>query len=212
MGVTLAFYAFIGFEDMVDVAEEVKGVEKTMPRAILLTLAISTLLYIVLMISALLAMTPAELVHSSAPLADVYQAQTGSEPVVIGLIAMFAIINGALVQVVMASRVLYGLSSRGQLPAWFGRVNARTRTPLYATACVTTLIVVLALIGRLASLAAATSVIMLTIFAGVNLALWRIKGREAAPPEVLSFPRWVPVAGAALSAGFAIREIAHRFG
>ncbi len=128
----------------------------------------------------------------------------------IGVIAMFAIINGALVQVVMASRVLYGLASRGQLPALFGRVNAHTQTPLVATFVVTILLLGLALIGHLAGLATATSVIMLIIFTGVNLSLWRIKGRESSAHDVLSFPRWVPIVGALLSAGFVVRELIHR--
>lgn len=210
VGVTLTFYAFIGFEDMVDVAEEVKDVRRTMPIAILLTLGISTLLYVSVMISALLTLTPQELAASTAPITTLYKTHTGSEPVLLGIIAMFAIINGALVQVVMASRVLYGLSSRGQLPARFSQVNARTRTPLVATALATIVVMGLALIGRLAGLATTTTVIMLTIFTGVNLSLWRIKGRESSAPGVLSFPRWMPMVGALLSAGFVIREFVHR--
>ncbi len=207
VGVTLAFYAFIGFEDMVDVAEEVKNVSRNMPRAILLTLGISTLLYLLLMVSALLTLSPQTLHESSAPLATLYQAHTGSSPTVIGIIALFAIINGALVQLIMSSRVLYGLSSRQQLPAFLGRVNARTRTPLIGTAIATGLMLGLALYGRLAGLAIATSALMLTIFALVNLSLWRLKGQESAPPDVLTFPRWVPGLGFLLSIGFVLREL-----
>lgn len=206
LGVTLAFYAFIGFEDMVDVAEEVKDVQRTMPRAILLTLGISTGLYLLLMMTALLAMAPAELAGSGAPLALLYEAHTGRSAVIIGVIAMFAIINGALVQVVMASRVLYGLSSRGQIPAIFGRVHRTTRTPLIATATAAAMVLALGLYGRLGGLAAATSVIMMTIFALVNLALWRIKGRSPAPANVYEFPRLFPLIGFMLSTGFVLRE------
>jgi amino acid transporter len=211
VGVTLAFYAFIGFEDMVDVAEEVKNVKRNMPLAILCTLGISTGLYFLLMVAALLSLTPAELVDSAAPMAALYQANTGQAPVVIGFIAMFAIINGSLVQIVMVSRVLYGLSSRGQLPAWFGRVNSLTRTPLHATVLATLLLTVLALSGHLAGLATTTSVIMLTIFVFVNLSLWKIKGRESAAPDALTFPRFVPACGAILSAGFVARELLDLF-
>lgn len=210
LGVVLAFYAYIGFEDMVDVAEEVKDVRRTLPRSILLTLVISTVLYLCLALAALLSLTPEELAASSAPLATLYEKHTGEEAYAIGVIAMFAIINGALIQIVMASRVLYGLANRGQLPAALARVNARTRTPLLATAVATAFVAVLALIGRLGGLAAATSIIMLSIFTAVNLSLWRIKGRDTAPPESIHFPRWMPLAGAILSAGFVIRELAHR--
>ena len=207
MGVTLAFYAFIGFEDMVDVAEEVNDVSRNMPRAILLTLGISTLLYLLLMMSALLTLSPQTLQDSRAPLATLYQAHTGRSPAVIGIIALFAIINGALVQMIMTSRVLYGLSSRQQLPAVLGRINARTRTPLIATALATSLMLGLALYGRLAGLATATSALMLTIFALVNLSLWSLKGRESAPRDVLEFPRFVPGLGFLLSVGFVMREL-----
>ncbi len=210
VGITLSFYAFIGFEDMVDVAEEVKQVRRTMPIGILLTLGIATVLYVSLMTSALLALTPAELAASNAPMATLYAAHTGGEPTFIGIVALFAIINGALIQIVMASRVLYGLASRGQLPAVFARINARTQTPVVATAAITLGVLILGLVGRLAGLATTTSLIMLCIFSGVNFALWRIKGRDEEAPPTMSFPRWLPLVGGALSAAFVIREIVHR--
>lgn len=207
MGVSLAFYAFIGFEDMVDLAEEVKNVRLNMPRGILLTLGITTLLYLVLMVSALLALTPQELATSGAPMARLYEAGTGHGSVVISIIALFAIINGALIQIVMVSRVLYGLGSRRRLPALFARVSARTRTPLVATLTAATVLLVLALSGHLAALAKTTSLLMLTIFMLVNLALWRIKRRETQAPDVPVFPRIVPAVGALLSGLFVLREL-----
>ena len=210
LGITLSFYAFIGFEDMVDVAEEVKQVRRTMPIGILLTLGVATVLYVSLMTTALLTLTPRELAASSAPMSTLYAAHTGGEPIFIGVIALFAIINGALIQIIMASRVLYGLASRGQLPAVFARIHARTQTPIVATAAITAGVLLLALIGRLAGLATTTSLIMLCIFSGVNFALWRIKGRDEEAPPTLTFPRWLPLIGGTLSASFVIREIIHR--
>jgi len=212
VGVTLAFYAYIGFEDIVDVAEEVTNVQTTMPGAILVTLAVSTLLYILLMVSALLTMTPEALAASDAPVAALYEVHTGRNPMLMGAVATIAIINGALIQVVMASRVLYGLSMRGQLPVLLGHIDPRTRTPLVATVLVTVVLMVLALSGRLAILAATTSVIMLIIFGVVNLALWRIKARVPVADDVVSFPRWMPMVGAVLCAGFALREVVGRLG
>lgn len=207
VGVTLAFYAFIGFEDMVDVAEEVKRVRVTMPRAILLTLGFSTLLYLLLMVTALLTLTPDVLAAGDAPLARLYEAHTGEPTVIIGVIAMFAIINGALVQIVMASRVLYGLSARGQLPGMLGRVNPGTRTPLVATAAAVVLVLVLALYGSLGPLANTTSLIMLTVFALVNGALWRLKGQSPPPAETYDFPRVLPLLGMVLSVFLVLREL-----
>ncbi len=206
-GVTLAFYAFIGFEDMVDVAEEVKAARTTLPRAILLTLVITTVIYVLLMVSALITLPPGALHASPAPLATLYETHTGRSPTVIGLIALFAIVNGALIQVIMGARVLYGLASRGQLPAALARVHRRTRTPLLATAIISALVLISALSGRLAGLAALTSELMLIIFALVNLSLWRIKRRDPSPPDSLHFHRAVPMIGFLLSVGFLLHGL-----
>ncbi|MEJ2132944.1 MAG: APC family permease, partial [Gammaproteobacteria bacterium] len=205
-GAILAFYAYIGFEDMVDVAEEVRSVRRNLPTAILLTLGITTLLYLVLMTTAVLGMAPTVLATKEAPLAALYSHFTGGDGYVISLIGLFAIVNGALIQMIMASRVLYGLSSRGQLPKFLRRVNSRTHTPLIATALVTAATLVLATSGRLTTLAQATSIIMLTVFAAVNLALWRLKAREPHPAGVRTFPRWIPMVGFVVSAGFVLNE------
>ena len=207
LGVALSFYAFIGFEDMVDVAEEVKQVKHTLPLAILLTLGITTIIYMLLMITAVLSIPPAEFASSEAPLAQLYEHHTGEKAIVISIIGMFAIVNGALIQMIMASRVLYGLSSRGQLPDLLAVVHHRTRTPLVATAVATVIVLMLALIGRLASLAEATSLIMLTIFSLVNLALWRIKRRDPRPVDVRIFPIWIPVTGFFASFAFVLSEV-----
>jgi len=202
----LAFYAFIGFEDMVNVAEEVRDVRRNLPLAILLTLVITTVLYVLLMLTAVFALPPAELAASQAPLAHLYEQVTGRPATVISLIGMFAIINGALIQIVMAARVLYGLSVMAQLPAALGRVSARTRTPLLATVLVTLVVLGLALVGRIAVLAEMTSVTMLLVFALVNLALWRIKRRQPSAPGVRVLPSWVPVAAFLVCTGFVLAK------
>ena len=206
-GSILAFYAFIGFEDMVDVAEEVKDVKRNLPLAILLTLGITTFLYMLLMITALSSLTPTELADSETPLALIYEYHTGEKAFVISIIGMFAIINGALIQIIMASRVLYGLSSRGQLPSVLSNIHPLTHTPLIATIAVTIIALALALIGRLGSLAETTSLIMLVIFSLVNLALWRIKQRDPHPDGVKIFPTWVPITGFFVSFAFVLIEI-----
>jgi amino acid transporter len=116
-------------------------------------------------------------------------------------------VNGALIQIVMASRVLYGLSSRGQLPALFSKINNRTRTPLFATALVTTLVFFFAISGSLLSLVQLTSLIMLTIFSLINLALWRIKRTDLAPEGKITFPLWVPIIGFFISSTFVLLEM-----
>ncbi len=209
LGSFLAFFAFIGFEDMVNVAEEVKDVTRVMPRAIVITLTVTTVLYLVLALVAVRSVPLAELVASEAPLALVYERAGGGSSATISVIAVLATVNGALIQIVMATRVLYGLAAQGQIPAAFGRVHAKTRTPLLATAAVTAVVLVLALAFRTAPLARATALIVLTIFALVNLALWRIKRHKAAARGALDLPMWVPVVGFHVSAAFVGIEVVH---
>lgn len=202
IGALLAFYAFIGFEDMVVVAEEVKDVKQNLPKAIILTLLITTLLYMLIMITAVLAVAPSELAKSTTPLTFLYQYFTGNNGTIISIIGLFAIINGALIQMIMASRVLYGLSSHGQLPSILSEVHPVTRTPMLSTLIVTLTTLLLALIGHLSLLAESTSIIMLVIFAVVNLALLRVKLRDPHPEGATTFPFWVPLLGFIISSSF----------
>ncbi len=198
----LAFYAFLGFEDMVNVAEEVRDVARVMGRAIALTLVLTTLIYVALALVAVLEMAPAELAASGAPLADLYRLGTGRDPGFIALISIFAILNGALIQIIMASRVVYGLARRGLLPAGLAQVHPGRRTPLRATALVVGVVLVLALGFPIEGLARLTSGLTLAIFALVNLALWRLKRRGPPPAGVFVVPWALPVLGAVVSLGF----------
>lgn len=195
----VAFFAFIGFEDMANVAEEVVAPERTMPRAILWALAIATALYLLVSLAAVLSLSQSELAGTAAPLALMYAKATGREPVLIGIVALFAVINGALVLLIRAARVLHGMSARGWLPAAFGRVHPVRRTPMLATAVVTAATLFLALALPLVSLARATSAAILVVFALINLALLRIRRRAPAPPGVRVYPALVPLAGFVLS-------------
>jgi APA family basic amino acid/polyamine antiporter len=195
LGAFLAFYAFIGFEDMVNVAEEVKQPRRTLPLAIILVLILTTLLYMVVALVAVLAVPPAELSGQGAPLAYIYEVNTGRKPVIITLIGMFAVVNGALIQIIMASRILYGMSRQGWLPAIIGRVHPMTQTPHIATLLVTAAILAFALWLPLLTLARITSFITLLIFSLVNLALVRVKLRDPHPKGVIVYPIWIPAAG-----------------
>jgi amino acid transporter len=195
----VAFFAFMGFEDMANVAEEVVEPERTMPRAILLALAIATALYLLVSLAAVLSLSRAELAGTAAPLALMYAKATGREPVFIGIIGLFAVSNGALVLLIRAARVLHGMSVRGWLPAAFGRVHPVRRTPLAATVAVTLATLALALALPLVSLARATSAAILVVFALVNLALLRIRRHAPTPPGVRVYPALVPLAGFVLS-------------
>ncbi len=194
-GAFLAFYAYLGFEDMVNVAEEVKDPQRNMPRAIFLAVIISTLLYAGVAIVAVLLVEPQQLALSDAPLADVYTAATGKAPVVISMIGMFAVVNGALIQMIMASRLLYGMGNRGWLPNWFSRIYAPTRTPVNSTLVVASLILFFAIILPMVTLAEMTSFLILIVFALINLALIKIKQKQPHPEGVRVFPLWIPRLG-----------------
>ena len=196
MGSFLAFFAFIGFEDMVNIAEEIKQPEKILPKAILLALAIATLLYMAVIYAALSVLPPEKLAASPAPLVAVAIAK-GYSASWIGMIGIIAVVNGAIVQFIMASRVIYGMASNRLLPEGLAQVNAYTATPLRATLLCIAITLLLALLFPLVSLAQATSVIVLSVFTLVNLALIRINS-VLVTSETIHYPQWVPYIGAML--------------
>ncbi|MFW2403945.1 MAG: APC family permease [Gammaproteobacteria bacterium] len=192
----LSFYAFIGFEDMVNMAEEVKDVRRAMPIAILASIAITTFLYVAVIVVAVLAVPIDELADSATPVAELAKRSGWMSSRGLWLVSLLTGINGALVQIIMASRVAYGMAKRGQAPAWMSRVNSATRTPVLSTILMGGIVATLALFFPLTTLAKATSAIILFIFAGVNLALWRVKGRDPDPRgDGPRYPRWLPLAG-----------------
>lgn len=208
-GAFVAFYAFIGFEDIVNVAEEVKRPRRNLPLAVLLSLVIATVLYMAVALTAVLAVPTADLAASRAPLALIYERSTGQEPVFISILSLSAVINGALIQIIMATRILYGMSRQQWLPEFLGRVHPRTRTPLLSTLLVTSIIVILALWLPLLTLAETTSFITLLVFAMVNLSLWRVKRREPPPAGIRVYPLWLPVAGTLACLAFVVFKLYH---
>ena len=196
-----AVFAFIGFEHLVNIAEEMKQPSYTLPRALFLTLGLTALLYGVVVWIAVTAVPPQELARSSAPLALVFERLTGLPLITMSAIAIVATLNGVIVHMIMIARVIYGLADQGSLPKVLTRLNPATRTPLLATAIAVGAILVLALAVPLAGLADLTAGLTLVIFMVVNLALIRIKSRNDAPPAgAFVCPRWVPFAGLLSSA------------
>lgn len=202
-GAFLAFYAFIGFEDMVNVAEETKRPERTMPLAILISLIVSTILYLLVATVAIATVSPAELAQSSAPLSLVYARETGSSAWFLTIIGISAAVNGVIVQIIMGSRVLYGLSRQGWLDSRLATVDAKTKTPILATTVVVGLMAIGVAFLPLVSLARLTSLIVLSIFALVNASLVLIKRRHKHHDGAITVPSWVPYLGA-LSASLVI--------
>ncbi len=198
-GAVLAFYAFLGFEDMVNVAEETRDPQRTIPRAIVLTLILTTLLYLLVTLAALRVVPVDELANSEAPLALVWQ-RSGGPPQLLALIGIVATINGALIQMIMASRVAYGLADQGWLPAILAKVTKKSGAPLPATLAAIAAIAVFAMAVPLESLARATSMLTLAIFTLINCALIQLKHRAPQPSDGPSVPLAIPVIGAFSSA------------
>lgn len=195
LGGFLAFFAFIGFEDMVNIAEEVNEPQRTLPAGILLALLIATVMYAFVALIAVLALDKTTLSESSAPLADVLSVTSGVDPKYISSIGMLAIVNGALIQMIMASRIFYGMAKKGWIWSGLAKVNHRTQTPINATWLVVAIIMSLALWFPLEALAKGTSYLILIVFALVNASLISIK-RHSAPVEgIINVPMWVPVTG-----------------
>jgi basic amino acid/polyamine antiporter, APA family len=197
----IAFFAFIGFENIDSIAEETRNPQRTLGYAIFITLGLSTLLYAAVATVAVLTIAPAELGLMEAPLAELFLRMTGMSPLAITLIAIVATLNGIIVQIVMTSRVLYGLANKRQLPPIFALVHPVTRTPLVATAIAAGSALILALAFPIADLAEWTSRITLAIFILACSALVRIKLRGTPPPPgVFVVPLWVPTVGVLMCA------------
>ena len=201
-GAYLAFYAFIGFEDMVNMAEEVKNPKRNLPLAIALALVITTLLYAAVAVVALSTVPLPLLAKSDAPLALIIE-HGGMFPAdIMAMIGLIAILNGAMIQIMMASRVFYGMANRQLLPEKLARklgaVNRHTRTPITATVLVSSLVAGFALWLPLVTLAKVTSSLILGIFILVNLSLAAIYWRTKQQWRCL-----IPLTGALLCTAFA---------
>lgn len=201
----LAFFAFIGFDDIVNLVEEARNPRRDLPRAIAITLLLVTLLYVLISFVAMKALTVEVLSGTKAPISLLFEELTGFPPLAINLIAIMATMNGVVIILIMAARVAYGMAREGRLPRWLGQVSPRTRTPLRATILVAVAVLVLALFTPLSVLAETTSAVMLFVFLVVNLALVRLKViGDPSPEEGFSVPLLIPLCGALSCIGLLI--------
>ena len=193
-GSLLAFFAFVGFEDLANVVEETKVPHRDIPRAMVLTLLISTVLYVAIAGIAVSAVPVEQLAAASAPLSLVFRKVADVDPLTISAIAIVATLNTILAQMTMAARVIYGMARQGDLPSSVGWVHPWTATPLCSTALIVALVIALALAVSFERLAESTSLATLVVFALVNLALMRIHHqRVRSPVPHVNVPTWVPV-------------------
>ena len=196
-GAVLAFFAFIGFEDMYNVAEEVREPERNVPLGLILAMAMAATLYVAVAVTTVSVVPWQELAEAPGPITEVVaRAAPAIPPIAFTLITLFAVANTALVNYITSSRLIYGMARQGLLPEVLGNVHAERRTPHYAILGLFVVLAPLALLGTIAELAAATVLLLLLVFTVVNSALFVLKRRKGEKKGRFEVPLFVPAAGA----------------
>lgn len=201
-----AFFAFVGFDDLVNMAEEARAPARQMPRAVIYSLLITSALYALVTLAAVRAVPVGDLGASERPLALVWSAGTGQGAGFLSTIAVFAALNGVLAQIVMASRVLFGLGRRSPWLALFTRAHPRFGTPARASLLMGALLILGALALPVSALAEYTTLALLVVFTIVNAALVGLRAKEGGW-EGFTVPIWVPWLGILGSAALFIAHV-----
>ena len=207
LGAFLAFYAYIGFEDFANIAEEVKNPQRDLPIAIFASLIITTIIYVAVSVVTVLAFPIDKLAASDAPLADILVQHGAQYPLIISGISMISVLNGGIAQIIMGSRVLYGMSEEKLAPAYFYKLHPTYNTPVRTTILTSSLIAILSLFFPIVPLAEATSFIIILLFLIVNLSLIFLKKRIPNPVGVRTYPVFIPMVGLLLCAWFLFYRI-----
>ncbi len=199
----LAFFSMVGFEDSVNMAEETRNPTKTFPRALLTALSVTAGIYLVIALITSTLVPTGELAATDGPLLLVVQAAAPwFPPVLFSLIALFAVSNTALINMLMASRLLYGMANERIIPRQFGKVHPVRRTPWVSVLFTAIVAIILTSTLDISSLGGTTSLLLLIVFAVVNVAVLALR-REKVEHQHFSAPTWIPVTGALTCAFFA---------
>lgn len=183
----LIFFAYIGFEELVNLSEETKNAAKVIPRALVLSLGISTLLYILVAVSSISVLGAEELGNSPAPLTAVVSKALPEAGILMSLIALFATANTVLVILIVVSRMLYGLACNNTFPAICGRVGGR-KTPYVSVFIVMLLSIAFLLIGGMKTIAMLTDVGIFVVYVFVNASLIWLRYRAPAAKRTFRSP------------------------
>lgn len=208
-GAILTFFAFIGFEDSLNVAEECREPRRTVPFGIVAAMLAATALYMAVAVTAVSVVPWRELATAPSPLAAVTDR---AAPWLPGwtyvAITIFAVANTALLNYVTASRLVYGMSRDGLLPPVLSRVHPTRRTPHVAVGALFVVLVALLLSGDIGQLASATVLLLLTVFCVVNVALLVLQRRPGEPKGGFEVPSFVPALGAVVCAVLLANRVA----
>lgn len=194
---TLAFFAMVGFEDSVNMAEETKDPARLFPKVLLAGLAITGVIYVLVSISAITLVSPEQLSEGETPLLKVVQAGAPNFPVwIFGFITMFAVANSALINMLMASRLVYGMSREHVLPPVLGKVHATRRTPYIAIGFTTLLAFgLITFVGGVPALGGTTALLLLAVFTVVNIAVLVLR-KDTVGHKHFRSPTFLPILGA----------------
>jgi amino acid transporter len=196
-GAVIAYYSFVGFETSANVAEEVRDPSRVYPRALFGALLTAGVVYVLVGLASSIALPADELSKSSGPLLAVVAATgVGVPEWVFSLIALIAVANGALLTMIMTSRVTYGMAEQGLLPSVLGRVLPNRKTPWVAIIATTVLALLLTLVGDLTTLASAVVLLLLFVFISTNIAVLVLR-RDTVQHKHFRVWTFVPVLGVA---------------
>ncbi len=180
----LAYYSFVGFETSANIAEEVRDVRRVYPRALFGALLTAGAVYVLVGMAVSIVLPPEQVAASTGPLLEVVSATNlGVPDRLFGAIALVAVANGALLTMIMASRLLYGMASHGLVPSVFGRVLPRRRTPWVAILATTAVAMVLCTTSSLDALAETVVLLLLFVFVSTNVAVLVLRRDRVGEPH-----------------------------
>jgi APA family basic amino acid/polyamine antiporter len=199
-GTALSFYALIGFDDSVNVAEEVRHPSRVYPRALFGGLFFAGIIYLLVTFTTSMVVPTQRLAGSSGPLLEVVKMGALPLPLLLfSAIALFAVSNGALINLIMASRLLYGMADQDVMPSVFSKVHPTTRTPWVSIIFTVSIVVILLFFGGgLEALASATVVLLLSVFVLVNASALMLRN-DRVEHEHFRTPIVLPILGVVVS-------------
>jgi APA family basic amino acid/polyamine antiporter len=211
---SLAFFAMVGFEDSVNMAEECHDPVRIFPKALLAGLAAAAVIYILVAITSSLLIPARDLAAArSNALLEVVEVGAPAFPLrLFAFIGLFAVVNSALINMLMASRLLYGMANERILPRGFGRVHPFRRTPWVAilfTTAIAAVLVATAGADGVSRLGGTTALLLLVVFTIVNVAVLVLR-RETVQHKHFRAPTWAPLVAAVLCGYLAVPVLSGR--
>ena len=195
--VALIFFAYIGFEDIANIAEEVKNPAKNLPKAIIYSIIITTVLYCLTAISVVSILPYSEIADSPAPLNSVTTAVLGPiGGIIMSFIALFATANTVLIMMIVTSRMMYGMARDKALPEGLSKISPKYRTPALAVLITMILTMIPLFLGDIQDIANATVFGVLITFFMVNLSLIALRRKKPdleRPFKLKPNIGWVPI-------------------